>query len=60
MSPPTWVVWIEIVNVPKAPRLLAVTTHMGGVDWNNLSKSFMLFIYPSPPTWVVWIEISVK
>ena len=34
-----------------------VTTHMGGVDWNNAKQSWLCHSAKSPPTWVVWIEI---
>ena len=34
VSPPTWVVWIEITPINCIKHLLKVTTHMGGVDWN--------------------------
>ena len=34
MSPPTRVVWIEIVEQQIIIHTDKVTTHTGGVDWN--------------------------
>ena len=34
-SPPTRVVWIEIFTVTNADNTKIVTTHTGGVDWNE-------------------------
>ena len=34
MSPPTRVVWIEMIDEIKADLDTKVTTHTGGVDWN--------------------------
>ena len=35
VSPPTRVVWIEISRIQSALSPLTVTTHTGGVDWNQ-------------------------
>ena len=59
MSPPTWVVWIEILCIFRGRNFFAVTTHMGGVDWNTCPCKSKEWAKLSPPTWVVWIEILI-
>ena len=46
-------------QIPKlAKGGLVVTTHTGGVDWNNRVQRRNYRLRRSPPTRVVWIEIK--